>query len=33
MAVGAALVFEGGPGLSYESVRERLTARLHLIPR
>jgi diacylglycerol O-acyltransferase len=33
MAVGAALVFEGGPGLSYEAVRERLTARLHLIPR
>jgi diacylglycerol O-acyltransferase / wax synthase len=33
MAVGAALVFEGGPGLSYEAVRERLAARLHLIPR
>jgi diacylglycerol O-acyltransferase len=33
MAVGAALVFQGGPGLSYEAVRERLTARLHLIPR
>jgi diacylglycerol O-acyltransferase / wax synthase len=33
MAVGAALVFEGGAGLSYEAVRERLSARLHLIPR
>ena len=33
MAVGAALVFEGGAGLSYEAVRERLGARLHLIPR
>jgi diacylglycerol O-acyltransferase len=33
MAVGAALVFQGGPGLSYEAVRERLAARLHLIPR
>ncbi|MFL5875202.1 MAG: wax ester/triacylglycerol synthase family O-acyltransferase [Solirubrobacteraceae bacterium] len=33
MAVGAAVVFEGGAGLSYEAVRERLTARLHLIPR
>ena len=33
MAVGGALVFEGGPGLTYEAVRERLQARLHLIPR
>jgi diacylglycerol O-acyltransferase / wax synthase len=33
MAVGAALVFEGGPGLAYDAVRERLLARLHLIPR
>jgi WS/DGAT/MGAT family acyltransferase len=33
MAVGGALVFEGGPGLSYDAVRERLQARLHLIPR
>ena len=33
MAVGGALVFEGGPGLAYDAVRERLQARLHLIPR
>jgi WS/DGAT/MGAT family acyltransferase len=33
MAVGAALIFEGGPGLGYDAVRERLEARLHLIPR
>src|SRR6478735_12071194 len=33
MAVGGVLVFEGGPGLTYEAVRERLQARLHLIPR
>jgi len=33
MAVGGALVFEGGPGLAYGAVRERLQARLHLIPR
>ena len=33
MAVGAALVFEPGPGLTYSAIRERLDARLHLIPR
>ena len=33
MAVAAALVFEPGPGLTYSAVRERLEARLHLIPR
>ncbi|MDX6642756.1 MAG: diacylglycerol O-acyltransferase / wax synthase [Solirubrobacteraceae bacterium] len=33
MTVGAALVFEGGPGLSYDAIVERLRSRLHLIPR
>lgn len=33
MAVGAALIFEGGPGMALEAVRERVAARLHLIPR
>jgi WS/DGAT/MGAT family acyltransferase len=33
MAVGGALVFAGGSGLRYDAVRERLQARLHLIPR
>lgn len=33
MAVGAALVFDGGPGVSVDAVEERLGARLHLIPR
>jgi diacylglycerol O-acyltransferase / wax synthase len=33
MAVGGALVFDGGDGLSYDAVRERLQGRLHLIPR
>jgi WS/DGAT/MGAT family acyltransferase len=33
MAVAGALVFEAGSGLHYGAVRERLQARLHLIPR
>ncbi len=33
MAVGAALVFEGGPSLTRDAVVSRLAARLHLIPR
>jgi WS/DGAT/MGAT family acyltransferase len=33
MGVGAALVFEGGSGLSREAIVERLRSRLHLIPR
>nr|MDQ6915646.1 wax ester/triacylglycerol synthase family O-acyltransferase [Actinomycetota bacterium] len=33
MAVGAALVFDDGPGLRHEAVVERLRARLHLLPR
>lgn len=33
MAVGAALLFDAGPGLSYDGVLERLKSRLHLIPR
>ncbi|MCW2968811.1 MAG: wax ester/triacylglycerol synthase family O-acyltransferase [Solirubrobacteraceae bacterium] len=33
MAVGGVLVFEGGPGLAYDAVLERLESRLHLIPR
>jgi len=33
MAVGAALTFEGGPGVTYDAVVERLRSRLHLIPR
>ena len=33
MAVGAALVFEGGPGLTRDAIVERLSTRLHLIPR
>jgi WS/DGAT/MGAT family acyltransferase len=33
MAVGAALVFDGGPGVSHAAVLERLRSRLHLIPR
>lgn len=33
MAVGAALVFDGGPGVEYEAVVERLRSRMHLIPR
>src|SRR5712691_9817370 len=33
MAVGGVLLFEEGPGLELAAVRERLEARLHLIPR
>src|SRR3981081_1531266 len=33
MAVGGVLVFEGGRGLDYDAVVERLRTRLHLIPR
>jgi diacylglycerol O-acyltransferase len=33
MAVGAALVFDGGPGVEYRAVVERLRSRLHLVPR
>jgi diacylglycerol O-acyltransferase / wax synthase len=33
MAVGAALVFEAGPGVEYGAVVERLRSRMHLIPR
>jgi WS/DGAT/MGAT family acyltransferase len=33
MTVGGLLVFEGGPGLGLDAVRERVAARLHLVPR
>src|SRR4051812_26312137 len=33
MAVGAALVFDGGPGVEYGAGGERLGSRLHLVPR
>src|SRR3712207_9498335 len=33
MAVAAPLVFERGPGTTYDAVAERVAARLHLIPR
>ena len=33
MAVGGVLVFEGGPGLTRDAIVERLSTRLHLIPR
>src|SRR5436190_1940665 len=33
MTVGGALIFEGGPGISYDEVLERVAGRLHLIPR
>jgi WS/DGAT/MGAT family acyltransferase len=33
MAVGAALVFDDGPGVRHEAVVERLRGRLHLLPR
>ncbi len=33
MAVGGALLFEGGPGLEHEQILERVAGRLHLIPR
>jgi len=33
MAVGGVLVFEGGDGVGYDAVVERLENRLHLIPR
>src|SRR3954447_20901947 len=33
MAVAAPLVFEAGPGTTYDAVAERVAARLHLIPR
>ena len=33
MAVGAALVFDAGPGVEYHAVVERLRSRMHLIPR
>src|SRR5829696_7514726 len=33
MAVGAALIFERGPGTTHAAVTERLASRLHLIPR
>jgi diacylglycerol O-acyltransferase len=33
MAVGAALVFDAGPGVEYGAVVERLRSRMHLIPR
>jgi diacylglycerol O-acyltransferase / wax synthase len=33
MAVGAALVFDDGPGVRYDAVVERLRSRIHLIPR
>jgi WS/DGAT/MGAT family acyltransferase len=33
MAVGGVLVFQGGEGVSYDKVYERLESRLHLIPR
>src|SRR3954452_14607120 len=33
MAVGAALIFERGPGTTHAAVTERLASRMHLIPR
>ena len=33
MAVGAALIFERGPGTTHAAVMERLASRMHLIPR
>jgi diacylglycerol O-acyltransferase / wax synthase len=33
MSVGAALLFDAGPGVEYPAVVERLCSRLHLIPR
>jgi diacylglycerol O-acyltransferase / wax synthase len=33
MAVGAALIFDEGPGLRHDAVVERLRSRIHLIPR
>jgi WS/DGAT/MGAT family acyltransferase len=33
MAVGGVLVFEDGPGLAHDALRDRLAQRLHLIPR
>jgi diacylglycerol O-acyltransferase / wax synthase len=33
MSVGAALIFDGGPGVEYGAVVERLRSRMHLIPR
>src|SRR4051794_18516885 len=33
MSVGGVLVFEGGAGVAYDAVIERLESRLHLIPR
>src|SRR6266545_5563925 len=33
MAVAGALIFEGGPGTTYDAVAERVEARLHLVPR
>ncbi len=33
MNVGAVLTFEAGPGLEYASMFERLSSRLHLVPR
>ena len=33
MSVGGLLVFEAGPGLSYDAVVERVSERLHLLPR
>ena len=33
MSVGAALVFDGGPGVEHPAVVERLNSRLHLVPR
>jgi len=33
MAVGAALLFEAGAGLTYDAIMRRLGERLHLIPR
>ena len=33
MAVAGAMVFDAGPGTTYEAVRERVRERLHLLPR
>ena len=33
MTVAGAMVFEAGPGTSYDAVAERVAARLHLVPR
>src|SRR5688500_13411649 len=33
MAVAGALIFEAGPGTTYEAVCERVRERLHLLPR